>query len=49
MSPREMGGAEVRCARCGHLYNNPATPWPFAVVNAPAVMLEPISSIKTGG
>lgn len=31
MSPRALGGAEVRCPKCGHLYNNQIVPWPFAV------------------
>lgn len=48
MSPRELGGAEVRCAKCGHLYNNPVTPWPFAIAGTPRAV-EPISAVKTGG
>jgi len=51
MSPRELGGAEVRCAGCGHLYNNAVSSWPFARAGGKTVTVtpEPVSSIKTGG
>ena len=50
MAKRAIGGAEVRCAGCGHLYNNVMSLWPFTRAGGKTVTTtpEPAESIKTG-
>jgi hypothetical protein len=45
LARREIGGADVRCPQCEHLYNNPVMPWPFSVPGKAAPL--PVSTPET--